>query len=729
MPDRRRVLALLAAGTALPAPASRPAHSRTAELIADMTLAEKLGQLTMVSASYAVTGPVVVDDVAASLRAGRIGSLFNLWGREAVREAQRTAVEETRLGIPLFFGLDVIHGFRTVFPIPLAEAGAFDPALWEETARQAAEEAAAAGLDMTFAPMLDVGRDPRWGRIAEGPGEDPLVGALFASAKVRGYQGNGLSGLAATAKHFVAYGASAAGRDYAAVDVSDRALAEVYLPPFRAAVDAGAVAIMPAFTDVAGVPLTANRALLRETLRETWGFTGVVVSDYNAIAELIRHGVAGDIPEAAALALGAGVDIDMMSFAYERGLPEALRRGLATMADIDAAVARVLELKRRLGLLDDPYRRCAGPDPETPGRMARRRGVAREAARRSMVLLQNRGGVLPFPAAPGRIALIGPLADAPAQMLGPWAGGGRGDEAVSVLAGLRAALPGVPIEHVEGVPVEGGEAAGIAAAERAAERADHVVLCLGEAAWMSGEAASRARIDLPGRQAELADAVLALGKPVVVLLFSGRPIAMPEVFAGAAAVVACWFPGSEAGHAVADLLTGASAPSGRLPVTWPRHVGQVPIHFSARPGGRPEDPDNKYTSKYLDMPNSPQFAFGHGLTYTAFGTGDPVVAVADRVVVEALVLNVGERAGVATVFLFVHDPVASVARPLRELKRFERLALGPGERRTVRFELDRADFAFLGDDLEPVVEPGEIEVLIGLSADPDQLRATRFRIR
>lgn len=696
-----------------------------------MTLEEKIGQLTILSANYAVTGPTMPVDVAADVRAGRLGSVFNLWGRDAVRETQRAAVEESRLGVPLFFAFDVIHGFRTVFPIPLAETGAFDPALWEATAAHAADEAAAAGLDLTFAPMLDLTRDPRWGRIAEGPGEDPVVGARFAEAKVRGTQGADLagpSGLVATAKHFVAYGASVAGRDYAAVEVSDRALAEIYLPPFRAAVDAGALAIMPAFTDVAGVPLTGNRALLTGVLREEWGFDGVIVSDYGAVGELMVHGVAADRAEAAALALNAGVDIDMMSLVYRDGLPEALRRGLTTIAAVDAAVARVLELKRRLGLFDDPYRRCAGPDPDTPARRAARVAASRDAAIRSLVLLQNRDGALPLPAGePGRIALIGPLADAPGEMLGPWAGAGRAEEAAGVLAGLRATWPGAAIEHVEGVPIEGGDDAGIAAAVAAARRADRVILAVGEAAWMSGEAASRARIELPGRQAELAAAVLAAGRPVVVLLFSGRPIAMPEVFDRAAAVLACWFPGGEAGHAVAAVLTGAAAPSAGLPVTWPRHVGQVPIAYSERRSGRPESPE-KYTSKYLDLPNSPQFPFGHGLGYTRFELGDPLVSGADPFRVEAELANVGARAGAATVFLFIRDPVASVSRPTLELRRFARLALAPGARGVVRFELGRGDFAFPGADLAPTIEPGQVEILVGLSADPAGLRAAALTL-
>lgn len=717
---RRRVLALLAASPALAALGGR-AEAQVAELVGRMTLAEKIGQLTMVTAGYAVTGPTGDEDLPALVRAGRVGSLFNLWGRPAVRAHQRLAVEETRLGVPLFFGLDVLHGFRTVFPIPLAEAGTFDPGLWEETARVAAAEAAGAGLDLTFAPMLDLSRDPRWGRIAEGPGEDPFVGARFAEAKVRGFQGEGLSGIAATAKHLAAYGASTAGRDYAPVDVSERALAEVYLPPFRAAVEAGAAAMMPGFTDIAGIPLTAHRELLTGTLRERWGFEGVVVSDYGAIGELVRHGVAADVVEAAALAMNAGVDVDMMSFAYEKGLPAAVERGLVEPGRIDAAVGRVLVLKARLGLLDDPYRRCQGAEPAV--RLDRR--AARAAAVRSMVLLRNKG-VLPLSPAPGRVALVGPLADAAAEMLGPWVGTGRSEEAVGILAGLRAALPGTVIEHVPGVAVEGDTEDGIPAAVAAAGRAEVVVLCIGERAGMSGEAASRARIDLPGRQAALAAAVLGVGRPVVVLLFSGRSIVMPEVFARAAAVLACWFPGSEAGHAVAALLTGRESPSAGLAVTWPRDVGQVPIAYSVRSGGRPENPRDHYTSRYLDLPNAPEFPFGHGLSYTSFAVGEPRVEVGARIEVEAEVANTGGREGVATVFLFLRDPVASVARPVLELRGFRKVVLGAGERRAVRFALERADLAFLDAVLEPVVEPGRFELHVGLSADPAGLRRVDF---
>ncbi len=415
----------------------------------------------------------------------------------------------------------------------------------------------------------------------------------------------------------------------------------------------------------------------------------------------------------------------MMAYAYEQGLPAALDRGLATIAAIDAAVARVLDLKDQLGLFEDPFRRALRTQPAAPG-IAERRAAARQAAARSMVLLQNSDGILPLPKSPGAIALIGPLGDAAREMIGPWSAAGQGEESASVLAGLHAALPDARIDPVEGVKIDGGGAEGIGAAIAAAKAADHVILCLGEAAPMSGEAASRARIDLPGRQQELADAVLALGKPVIVLLFSGRPIAMSEVFAKAAAVVACWFPGSEAGHAVADLLTGQINPSGRLSITWPRHVGQVPIAYSVRSGGRPENPADKYTSKYLDIPNSPQFAFGHGLSYAAFSLTDPKATVGEQIVIETIATNEGERAGTMPVFLFIRDPVASVARPVLELKRFLRVTLEAGEWRALTFTLDRADLAFLGQDLKPVVEAGAFEVHVGFSAEASQLRQTRF---
>ncbi|MGH8229813.1 MAG: glycoside hydrolase family 3 N-terminal domain-containing protein, partial [Steroidobacteraceae bacterium] len=648
------------------------------------------------------------------------------------------AVERSRLHIPVMFALDVMHGHRTLFPVSLAEASLFDPETWALTAREAAREAARDGIAMTFAPMLDVARDPRWGRIVEGPGEDPWLAARMAEAKVRGLQGTGLASdeaLAAVAKHFCAYGAVAAGREYASVDVSERTLREVYLPPFEAAVRAGVAAIMPAFTDLAGVPLTAHAELLAGWLRGQLGFEGVLVSDYNAIAELMNHGVAGDAAEAAALALRAGVDIDMMASCYRNGLPVALERGLVTMADIDRSVRRVLVLKERLGLFDDPYGR--GARPESAAVLAERRSLARSVAARSIVMLTHRGEVLPLAAAVRSLALIGPLADASAEMRGPWWAAAPPEGQVTVVEGLRAALPGVALTCLPGVEIEGDDTSGIGGAVELCERADAVVLCVGEAAVMSGEAASRAHLGLPGKQRALAEAVLeraqARGKPVIVIVFAGRPLTLAWLVDAADAVLCAWFLGSEAGHAIADVLTGRVSPSGRTAVTWPRAVGQIPIFHGERPTGRPANLADHYTSRYLDVPNEPLFAFGHGLTYGTFRLSDLRVTpqeAAEDDVLEARVeiVNEGPRAAQETVFLFVHDTVASVARPRLELKGVGKITLQPGERGVVTLALPVRELRFLGADLEPTLEAGEIEVLVGPCADRKQLLAARVRI-
>ena len=534
-------------------------------LLASMTLDEKIGQLNMVASSRVVTGPGELHDLHEGIRTGRIGNLLNLWGADETRAVQRLAVEETRLGVPLLMGLDVIHGHHTIFPVSLAEACQFSPDLWEKTARAAAEEATEDGVALTFAPMLDVARDPRWGRIIESPGEDPWIASQMAAAKTRGFQGRDLAArdsLAATAKHLCAYGAVTAGREYASGDVSERTLHEIYLPPFAAAVAAGAAAIMPAFIDVAGAPMTANAKLLQGWLRGVVGFDGVLISDYNSVAELLNHGVAADLVEAAALALNAGVDIDMTSGAYVQGLPEALERGLVTMATIDASVTRVLKLKERLGLFDDPYRR--GSAPPHAARAASRRELAREAGRRAIVLMSNRTGALPLSPEIRRIAVVGPLAAASGEMLGSWASAGRPEDAVSILEGLKAALPQCRIDHAAGVEITGENTDGISATLDLCAEAEIIVLCLGESAAMSGEAASRVDLGLPGRQRALAGAIFDLGKPVVVTLSSGRPLTVPWLFERADAVLATWFLGHEAGHAVADVLIGKFNPTGRL---------------------------------------------------------------------------------------------------------------------------------------------------------------------
>jgi beta-glucosidase len=695
---------------------------RIDSLLARMTVEEKIGQLNMVAASRVVTGPGALGDIHDGIRAGRIGALLNLWGADEAHAVQRLAVEESRLGIPLLLGLDVIHGHRTIFPVPLAEACLFAPDLWEKTARAAAEEAAQDGVAMTFAPMVDVARDPRWGRIVESPGEDPWVASEVAAAKTRGFQGQDLAAadsIAATAKHLCAYGAVTAGREYASVDVSERTLREIYLPPFSAAVAAGAAAIMPAFVDLAGAPMTANARLLQGWLRQDLGFDGVVVSDYNAVAELINHGVARDLVEAAALALNAGVDIDMMSDAYVRGLPEALERGLVAMTDIDASVRRVLQLKERLGLFDAPFRRGAAPEAGA----AERRELAREAGRRAIVLLTHRADILPLRPETRRIALVGPLAAARGEMLGPWASAGSGDDAVSIFDGLKAALPHCRIDHAPGVDIAGEDTGRISATVDLCASAEVVVMCLGEAAAMSGEAASRADLGLPGRQRALAEAVLDLGKPVVVPLSSGRPLTLPWLFERADAVLATWFLGSDAGHAIADVLTGRFNPTGRLPATWPRDVGHAPIFYSQRPSGRPTAPGVHYSSSYLDVPATPQYFFGHGLSYSRFALRDlrcspTLVRAGECVDVSVTVHNDSEVDGEATLFLFVRDVVASLARPLLELKGVRKIVLAAGQRGNVEWRLPVEDLSFIGPSLDSVVEPGRFEIHVGQSADP-----------
>jgi beta-glucosidase len=719
-------------------PLKRQDTERIESLIGRMTLTEKLGQLTMMSASHTVTGPVITGHSVSDIRSGRIGNLLNLIGAVAAREMQRVAVEESRLGIPLLIGLDVIHGHRTLFPAPLAEAALFDPETWARTAREAAREAAADGISMTFAPMLDVSRDPRWGRTVEGPGESAWVGARLAEAKVRGFQGGDLAerdSIAAVAKHFCGYGAVTAGREYASVDLSDRALFEVHLPPFAAAVEAGVAAVMPAFTDLAGIPMTAHSGMLRGRLRRQLGFEGVLVSDYNAVAELIQHGVAADLIEAAVLALEAGVDIDMVSGAYLQGLPVALERGLVSEAQIDASVRRVLTLKARLGLFEDPYGR--GATPESAGTIAERRRLARDVAARSLVLLTNGSDALPLSPGIRRLALLGPLADAPGEMRGPWWSAADAEAQVSVLGGLRAALPQAQIRHASGCGISDADGAAIAAALELCDEAEAIMLCLGEAATMSGEAASRAHPGLPGRQRELAEAVLHRAAdraiPVIAILFSGRPLIVPWLAQRASALLAAWFPGCEAGHAIADVLTGRTSPSGRTPITWPRAVGQIPLFFGQRSGGRPSDLDGPFASKYIDEATGPLFPFGHGLTYGRFTLSrlrvTPESARASETVeVRVDVENHGARRAEETVFLFTRRLKSRVAPPTLELQAVGKITLDPGAVGTLTLPLALQQLRTPGADLEPTLEPGSIEILVGPCADRASLLVCRLEV-
>jgi beta-glucosidase len=701
-----------------------------------MTLEEKLGQLEMAPAAANQTGPAVSAGGAKQVSEGRIGSFLGFWGAAATRRMQRIAVEQSRLHIPLLFAQDVIHGWRTVFPVPLAEAASFDPAAVEGAARIAAIEATAYGIHWTFAPMVDIARDPRWGRIVEGSGEDPFLGSVMAAARVRGFQGDDLSAsntMLATPKHFAAYGAAEGGRDYNSADVSERTLWEVYLPPFEAAVRAGAGAIMAAFNDIGGTPAHASQWLLTDVLRHRWGFKGMVVSDWAGVEQLASHGIAATRAEAAARALEAGVDIEMSTDLYRTDLPAVLRAKRISAATLDSAVHRVLRTKYGLGLFDDPYRYSDTTRERQVTLTAEHRAAARALAREAIVLLKNDPLPSGSPALPlrndlGTIAVIGPLADDSASTLGSWSGAGRKEDVVTPLAGVRQAVKaGTRVLYARGAPVDTVETGGFAEAERLARMANAVLLVLGERADMSAEAASRASLELPGVQLDLAKAVVRAArgadptKPVVAVLLNGRPLAIQWLADSVPAILETWFLGVEHGTAMADVLFGGYNPSGHLPVSFPRVTGQVPIYYSHKPTGRPPVESDHFTSKYIDVPWTPLWAFGHGLSYTRFDydnlrlSPDTLHGV-DSVVVSVDVTNSGHRAGDAVVQLYLRDDAASVARPVRALKGFYRLTLTPGETRTVTLSLRPDDLALYDLTMRKVVEPGGFTVFVGGSS-------------
>ena len=718
---------------------NRAVESRFVDsILARMTLAEKLGQLNQPSGAGDATGPGGGQRASrlAELRRGGIGSFLNVVGADTTRALQRIAVEESRLHIPLVFGLDVIHGFRTVFPVPLGEAASFDPSLAERAARIAATEAAAAGIDWTFAPMVDIARDPRWGRIVEGAGEDPYLGALFAAARVRGFQGNDLSAanaIAATAKHFAAYGAAEGGRDYNVAEVSERTLRDVYLPPFYGAACAGAATFMASFNEIAGVPSHANRHLLTDILRNEWKYDGMVVSDYTGIWELINHGVAADSAQAAELGVHAGVDMDMVSELYVRKLAAAVAAGRARQSDIDEAVRRVLRFKYRLGLFKDPYGRRDAARERTAMLTAASRAAAREAARRSIVLLKNEQSTLPLRKDLGSLAIIGALAVDSSVVLGNWGALGRREDAVPVLDGIRRAVsPRTTVTYAAGASPTSNDTVGIAEAVRVARAADAVILVVGETADMSAEAESRSTLDLPGAQQQLADALHATGKPIVVVLMNGRPLAIERLQETMPAILETWFLGVEAGNGIADVVFGDANPGGKMPVSTPRAVGQVPIYYDHKNTGRPPDAAVKWTSKYWDIPFTPLYPFGFGLSYTTFTISAPrlsatTIGAADSLRVAVDVTNTGSRAGDEVVQLFVRDDVGSVTRPVMQLRRFQRMTLAAGERRTINFTLSVRDLAFYDLAMRRVAEPGTFHVYVG--ANSRDVQSARFTLR
>lgn len=706
----------------------RTIEERVEDLLRRMTLEEKVGQLCQYSAH---AGPT--PELKEMIRRGLVGSLLNIVGVERVNEVQRVAVKESRLGIPLLIGLDVIHGYKTIFPIPLALASSWNPEVVRRAAEIAAREASAEGVKWTFAPMLDVARDPRWGRIAEGFGEDSFLASVMAWAAVKGFQGEQLSSdpekLAACAKHYVAYGAAEGGRDYNTVDVSERTLREVYLPPFKSAVAAGVATVMSAFNDLSGVPASANEFTLRRVLKSEWGFEGFVVSDWNAVGELIQHGIAADGAEAARLALGAGVDMDMVSDLYRRHLVDLVRRGAVPEELIDEAVRRILRVKMLLSLFENPY-----ADPERAKRVVKCKDhydAALEIARECIVLVKNEG-VLPLGKSLRRIAVIGPLADDRDAVLGCWRALGDPRDAVSVLEGVRKKVgPETEVLYAKGCDVRSEDRSGFPEAVEAARRADAVVLVVGESADMSGEAGSRAHLDLPGVQEDLVRAVWeAVGTkaPIVMVVMSGRPLTIKWAAERIPAILIAFHLGVRAGDAVADVLFGDYNPGGKLPVTWPRTVGQVPIYYNHKRTGRPPSVD-RFTSKYIDEDWRPLFPFGHGLSYTKFEysglTIEPEKAEAGGIVTVSFELaNVGDREGYEVAQLYVRDVVASVTRPVMELKGFKKVALKPGERRRIVFKLPTQLLAFYGRDMRPRIEAGLYEVMIGSSSADIRLKGS-----
>ena len=691
-------------------------------LLKVMTLEEKLGQLNQTIGTWSeTTTERISEEQAAMIRQGKIGSFLGIIGASETGRIQRIAVKESRLGIPLLFGLDVIHGFRTVFPIPLAEASTWNPDLIERAARVAANEASAGGIQWTFAPMVDIARDPRWGRIAEGSGEDPYLGSLIAAARVRGFQGKNLSdrgAILACAKHFAAYGGAEAGKDYNTVDLSERTLREIYLPPFKAAVDAGVWSLMSSFNEISGVPSSGNRWLLSDLLRNEWGFQGFVVSDWTAISELQNHGAASSRTDAGILALRAGVDMDMVSGIYENELVDAVRAKQLPEGYVDQAVRRVLKAKYAYGLFDHPYRNCdtlrEKSEMLTPEHLA----LARTVAQQSIVLLKNGKNILPLDKSVRTIALIGPLADNRIDPLGPWAGVGRPDDVVTVLEGMRQKIPPqTKLIFAQGCAIS-SDSADIQKAVGAATQADVAIVVLGEEAQMSGEAASRSNLDLPGRQNELLKAIHQTGKPIVLVLMNGRPLTIPWVAENVNAIVESWFLGVQSGNAIADVLFGDVNPSGKLPASFPRSVGQIPLYYNHKSTGRPFADSNSYTSKYLDVSNTPVYPFGFGLSYTKFRysnirASSRTIAKNQEIRVAVDVENSGKRMGDEVVQLYIQDEVASVTRPVRELKGFKRVTLKPGEKQLVEFVLTPEHLSFLNLEMKKVVEPGTFNVFVG----------------
>ena len=714
------VVAILILFSASFAQRSGPAvERRINQLIAQMTLAEKLGQLQQLDGDYRGFARPEHFDLA---RKGLLGSTLNVRGVKFTNELQRAAME-SRLKIPMLFGFDVIHGYRTIFPVPLGESASWDLALIEKDAAIAAAESRAAGVHWTFAPMVDIARDPRWGRIIEGAGEDTFLGSQIAAARVRGFQGTDYSAnnrVMATAKHWVGYGAALGGRDYNATDISVRALREIYFPPFKAAVDAGVGSFMTSFNDLDGVPATANPFVLKKVLRDEWKFDGLVVSDYTAVMELMFHGLARTEADAAMYALNAGTDMEMVSRFYNLHGAQLLKDKKVSMTTVDEAVRRVLRVKFRIGLFEKPYADEALEQREVFKQA--NRDAAETAAEKSFVLLKNENGTLPINNNIDKIAVVGSLADNKAEMNSNWNGDSKPEDPITVVEALRQEYPRKKIRFEAGCDPKCETDAGFARAVDAAKDSDFTILVVGESSDMSGEAASRSNIDLPGRQVDLVRAIHATGKPYAVVLINGRPLTINWIAENSPAILEAWFPGTMAGPAIVDTLFGDANPGGKLPLTFPRSVGQIPLYYNQKNTGRPFKASEKYTSKYLDIANTPLYPFGHGLSYSQFRLSNlqldkDRILPGGNVKASVEIENTGKRAGDEVVQLYIHDVAATVTRPVKELRGFKRVTLQPGQKQRVEFTLGPKELSFLDRDLKTIVEPGSFIVYVGTSSE------------
>jgi beta-glucosidase len=730
--------------------AIKPKTEFVAELLSKMTLDEKLGQLNLPTSGDITTGQANSSDVARKIEEGKVGGLFNIKSVQKIRDVQRIAVEKSRLKIPLIFGMDVIHGYETTFPIPLGLSCTWDMKLIERSAQIAAQEASADGINWTFSPMVDISRDPRWGRVSEGSGEDPFLGSQIAKAMVNGYQQHDLSKnntILACVKHFALYGAPEAGRDYNTVDMSHIKMYNDYFPPYKAAVDAGAGSVMASFNEIDGIPATGNKWLMTDVLRKQWGFKGFVVTDFTGIPEMIAHGM-GDLQTVSALSLNAGVEMDMVGEGFLTTLKKSLEEKKVTIEQINNAVTLILNAKYDLGLFEDPYRYCDEKRAKTEIFTASNRDEARKTAAQSLVLLKNNNQLLPLKKS-GTIALIGPLADAKNNMSGTWSVATNGEKCISLLAGIKdVAGKSTNVLYAKGSNLDYDETFEtnatmfgktlnrdsrskeemLAEALKVANQADVIVAVLGESAEMSGESSSRTKLEIPQAQKDLLNELLKTGKPVVLVLFDGRPLILNDENATVPAILNVWFAGSEAGNAIADVLFGDVNPSGKLTTTFPRSVGQLPIYYAHKNTGRPlsntEGKFEKFKSNYIDERNEPLFPFGFGLSYTSFDYSNLKISSDKmnsngKVNVTVDVANTGNYDGKETVQLYIKDVVGSVTRPVRELKGFQKTALKKGEKQTVTFEISIEDLKFYNSDLQFVAEPGQFEVFVGGNSNAD----------